>query len=87
MCREQSIRPFLLAVGTKEDEPDLQAIHIRDGTLAAKLLEIEDVIPRFQVVKEGRAAPRRCEHCAYCRATRKLTRIVDAEELSEEAAG
>lgn len=78
---EGHLWPFLLAVGTKEDEPDLQALHIRDDILAPKLAEIEDIVPRFQAVKEGREAPRRCECCAYCRATRKLTRIIDAEEL------
>lgn len=83
---EGHLWPFLLAVGTKEDEPDLQALHIQDTTLAAKLAEIEDVVPRFQAIKEGRETPRRCERCAYCRATRKLTRIVDAEDMSGEAA-
>ena len=78
---EGHLWPFLLAVGTKEDEPDLQALHIRDEVLASKLAEIEDVVPRFQAIKEGREVPRRCECCAYCRATRKLTRIIDAEGL------
>ena len=78
---EGHLWPFLLAVGTKEDEPDLQALHIRDEVLAPKLAEIEDAVPRFQAIKTGQEAPRRCEHCAYCRATRKLTRIADAEEL------
>ena len=73
--------PFLLAVGTKEDEPDLQALHIRDEILSSKLAEIEDAVPRFQAIKEGREAPRRCEHCTYCRSTRKLTWIADTEEL------
>lgn len=84
---EGHLWPFLLAAGTKEDEPDLQAIHIRDDILSAKLTEIEDMVPRFQAIKEGREVPHRCEHCAYCRATRKLTRIIDAEELYGEAAG
>jgi len=78
---EGHLWPFLLAAGTKEDEPDLRAIHIRDEILSPKLAEIEDIVPRFQAIKEGREAPRRCERCAYCRATRKLTRIVDVEEL------
>lgn len=78
---EGHLWPFLLAVGTKEDEPDLRAIHIRDDVLSPKLAEIEDVVPRFQAIKEGREAPHRCGRCAYCRATRKLTRIIDAEEL------
>lgn len=78
---EGHLWPFLLAVGTKEEEPDLRAIHIRDEVLSPKLAEIEDVVPRFQAIKEGWESPRRCECCAYCRATRKLTRIIDAEEL------
>ena len=78
---EGHLWPFLLAVGTKEDEPDLQALHIRDEVLSPKLAEIEDAVPHFQAIKEGREAPRRCECCAYCRATRKLTRIIDAEDL------
>lgn len=78
---EGHLWPFLLAVGTKEDEPDLQALHIRDEVLASKLAEIEDIVPRFQAIKEGREVPHRCECCAYCRATRKLTRIIDAEDL------
>lgn len=78
---EGHLWPFLLAVGTKEDEPDLRAIHIRDEILSPKLAEIEDIVPRFHAIKEGREVPRRCECCAYCRATRKLTRIVDVKEL------
>ena len=78
---EGHLWPFLLAAGTKEEEPDLRAIHIPDEILSPKLAEIEDAVPRFQAIKEGREAPRRCERCAYCRATRKLTRIVDAGEL------
>lgn len=76
---EGHLWPFLLAVGTKEDEPDLRALHIRDETLSPKLAEIEDAVPGFQAIKAGRETPRRCEHCAYCRATRKLTKIIDAE--------
>ena len=77
---EGHLWPFILAVGTKEDPPDLRAIHIRDEILVSTLAEIEDALPRIVSVKEGREAPRRCERCAYCRATRKLTRIADAEE-------
>ena len=84
---EGHLWPFLLAVGTKEDGPDLQALHIRDEVLASKLAEIEDIVPRFQAIKEGREVPHRCECCAYCRATRKLTRIIDAEDLDAPYGG
>lgn len=74
--------PFILAVGTKEDAPDLAALYINDDDLAAKLAEIEDRAPRYQAIKEGKAEPRRCEHCAYCRATKRLTAILDYREMN-----
>ena len=73
--------PFVLAVGTKEAEPDLAALYIADDDLAAKLAEIEDNAPRYQAIKEGREEPRRCECCDYCKMTRKLDRIVNYKEL------
>lgn len=74
---EGHMLPFVLAVGTKEDPPDLSAVYTPDDTLRAKLYEVEDLAPHFQAVKEGKERPRRCENCAYCRATRKLTSIVN----------
>lgn len=76
---EGRMLPFLLAVGTKEDPPDLLAVCINSGTLLAKLREVEDRAPRYQAIKEGRIQPRRCERCAYCRGTRRLTAILDSE--------
>lgn len=73
--------PFILAVGTKQDPPDLQAIHIPDTVLKEALYQVEDAAPRFQRIKMGLEKPERCEKCAYCRATRRLTRI---EEYGEE---
>ena len=55
--------PFILAVGTKEESPDLEALYIADEDLAAKLAEVEDRAPRYQAIKEGRIQPTRCEHC------------------------
>ena len=78
---EGHMLPFILAVGTKEDSPDLAALYISDADLAAKLAEVEDNAPRYQAIKEGRIKPTRCEHCAYCRATKKLTSILDYKEL------
>lgn len=73
--------PFILAVGTKENEPDLAALSISDADLTAGLCQVEDRAPRYQAIKEGRETPRRCEHCDYCRATRVLTGITDYREL------
>lgn len=74
---EGHMLPFVLAVGTKEDPPDLAAVYIPDDALRAKLFEVEDQAPHFQAIKEGRENPKRCENCAYCRAIRKLTSIVN----------
>lgn len=80
---EGHLLPFILAVGTKEDSPDLAALYIPDDDLAAKLAEVEDNAPRYQAIKEGRIKPHRCERCAYCRATKKLAGIVSYKTLEE----
>lgn len=77
--------PFVLAVGTKEDSPDLAALFISDADLAAKLAEIEDAAPRYQAIKEGKIPPHRCEHCAYCRMTKHLSGIINYKELGADA--
>ncbi len=76
--------PFILAVGTKEDSPDLAALYISDEDLAAKLHEVEDLAPRYQAIKEGRIHPTRCEHCAYCRATKRLDAILNYKDLNTD---
>ena len=78
---EGHMLPFIMAVGTKEDSPDLEALYIADEDLSAKLAEVEDNAPRYQAIKEGRIKPERCGRCAYCRATKKLTRIRNYKEL------
>ena len=80
---EGHMLPFVLAVGTKENEPDLAAMYIDDADLEAKLHEIEDEAPRYQAIKEGRIKPCRCEHCAYCRMTKKLSGIRNYREVLE----
>lgn len=78
---EGHMLPFVLAIGTKQDPPDLAAIHIPDSVLSDALHEVQENAPRFQRIKLGLEPPERCEKCAYCRATRRLTRI---EEYTEE---
>lgn len=72
---EGHMLPFVLAVGTKEDSPDLEAIYIPDADLAAKLAEIEENAPRYQAIKEGRIPPTHCGKCDYCRSVKRLTTI------------
>ncbi len=78
---EGNMLPFILAVGTKEETPDVSALYIPDADLSAKLAEIEDTVPRYQAIKQGRIPPRRCGKCPYCKATRKLSKIVSYKEF------
>ena len=79
---EGHMLPFVLAVGAKENSPDLAALYIPDEDLAAKLAEVEDYAPRYQSIKEGYIPPVRCEHCDYCKATKRLTSILDYREIT-----
>ncbi len=72
---EGRLLPFILAAGTKEEEPDIRAVYLPDSVLSSSLMEVEDILPRFQAVKEGREKPRRCGKCPYCRAMRQLMGI------------
>lgn len=78
---EGNMLPFILAVGTKERSPDLAALFIPDEDLAAKLAEVEDIAPRYQAIKHGKIQPHRCEKCDYCKATRRLDKIINYKEL------
>lgn len=76
---EGHLLPFILAAGTKEESPDLRAVYLRDDILSSALMEVEDLLPRFQAVKEGREKPRSCGKCPYCRSVRQLLKIDDAD--------
>jgi hypothetical protein len=78
---EGNLLPFFIAAGTKEKpEPDIGIFVIPQDRLSAKLYEIEDIVPYYQLLKLGEAEPERCEQCAYCRQTKKLNTIKDYRE-------
>ena len=81
---EGRLLPFILAAGTKEEEPDIQAVYLSDEALSSALMEVEDLLPRFQAVKEGREKPGSCGKCPYCRAVRRLLTIENGEEVYAE---
>ena len=68
--------PCYLAIITKEDPPDLAIIEIPQARLDAEIDFISTRIELFKAMKNGEVEAERCEHCAYCRATRKLTGAV-----------
>jgi hypothetical protein len=75
--------PFFIAGATKEKpEPDIAIISIPQEQIDIALEIIKANVGRFAQVKAGLIEPHRCEKCAWCKATKKLTHITDYRELS-----
>lgn len=65
--------PTYLACITKEDPPDIAVVHVPQEQLDAELDFLAEKMERFKAVKAGIVEPERCENCAYCRLTKKIT--------------
>lgn len=73
--------PFYLAVMTKEEPSDRDVIEIPDWKLNSAGEIVKYYAPVFEQIKNGEAEATRCERCAYCRETKKLTKVRNYEEL------
>ena len=76
--------PTYLAIITKEDPPNLYLVEITKAERDACMEYLKAKLPRFDAIKRGLIEPERCEHCAYCRATKRLTNPITLEELDME---
>lgn len=75
------LKPFILAVATKEEEPDIALIRLPQDMLDEAFSVVADNIVYIDGLKKGLYPPQRCEKCAYCRATKKLTGPIDYKLL------
>lgn len=75
--------PFFIAAATKEPEPDIAVLSVPQYVLDAQRIMVETFAPRFHDLKRGIGTPERCEHCNYCKRTKKLTEIVDYTTLRD----
>lgn len=73
--------PFYICAVTKETVPDLMVIKIPQAWIDAAMAEIEYEIETIAAIKRGEIEPHRCGKCAYCKTTKKLSRVVSADEL------
>ena len=64
--------PCYLAVITKETPPDIRVVQIEQERMDAELAWLEQVLPRYDAIKQGAIDPERCEGCAWCRQSRVL---------------
>lgn len=74
--------PFYICAVTKENEPDLAVIEIPQDWIDEAMAVIKNHIGIIQAVKQGEIEADRCECCDYCKSTKKLTRVISANELT-----
>ena len=73
--------PFYLCAVTKEKHPDVEVISIPQAWIDTAMAEIRNEIGIIDAVKRGEIEATRCKCCDYCRSTKKLTRVISADEL------
>ena len=73
--------PFFICAVTKEKTPDLKVIQIPQSWIDNAMEIIKHNVEMIDMIKHGEMPPIRCEHCDYCKATKKLSRVISAEEL------
>ena len=74
-------KPFYIAAVTKEEMPDIAVIHVGQEYMDAEMKLLKQNLPFYDAVKQGVIEPPRCEHCAWCKATRKLTAPISIDEF------
>lgn len=75
--------PCYLAVVTKEEPPDLAVVEIPQNMLDFELQWLREKLPYFDAIRQGVIEAPRCECCAYCRRTKRLTGPVQLGEFIE----
>lgn len=76
------LTPYIVAV-TKENPPDKEILHFDESRFDFELEYVETYLPSLVKTKQGQAKPIRCEKCAYCRSTKKLTKTFEIGYLLE----
>lgn len=80
----ETYKDFHIIAVSKEKTPDHAIIDLTDPVRReSELQQIAVNMPRILQVKAGIIPPARCEHCNYCRATKKVDKIVHYTELRE----
>lgn len=73
--------PFYICAATKEATPDFAVIEIPQAWIDSAMSIIKNEIGLIDAYKRGEIEPPRCEKCRYCKETKKLSRVISADEL------
>jgi hypothetical protein len=76
--------PFLIAVATKEEYPDIEILGIDQPRMDACLYEVERNTPRMVSIIKGEIEPDRCGTCDYCKHTKVLFAPIHYKDLLEK---
>lgn len=79
--RTGKMKPFYLAVITKEEPADHEIIELPQWLLNSVAGIVDYYAPVFDRMKKGELEPGRCESCAYCRLTKKTEHITKYEDM------
>ena len=75
--------PFFIAGATKEKETDIAIMSIPQERIDYCMEIIKANVKHFDELKKGLIEPTRCGHCDYCKATKKITEIIDYTEVGK----
>jgi hypothetical protein len=73
--------PFYICAVTKEANPDFEVIQIPQTWIDSAMAIIKNEIGIIDAYKRGEIEAPRCGKCAYCRETKKLSRVISADEF------
>ena len=73
--------PFYICAVTKETIPDFDIIQVPQTWIDSAMAIIKNEIGIIDAYKRGELEPPRCGKCAYCRETKKLSRVRSADEF------
>ena len=76
--------PFYICAVTKEATPDLAVIQIPQHWIDSAMEVIKNEIGLIDAIKRGDIEADRCGKCDYCRSTKKLSRVISADELESD---
>ena len=76
--------PFYIAAASKEEETNIEVIHVTDNFLKDAMSMVEAAMPRILQVKSGEVKPDRCENCDCCRSTKVLRNPITILDLVKE---
>ena len=76
--------PFVIAVATKEDEPDIELIEVDQVFLDEAMARVKANIPRYTGLKTGVIEPSQCHVCPYCRRDKVLMNPIMLSQIMNQ---